>query len=99
MDNEYNTTAWGEVKADVYAGDPIGSKHEKYIEMSCEGDMESTREEEISICSSRWPAGTKILIEVPICPKCEDLDAEYQDKNGKCECGFDWKAWAEEQYS
>ncbi|MCF6459093.1 hypothetical protein [Pseudoalteromonas sp. MMG024] len=94
----YDVTAWGEVKADVYAGEPCGSKHEKFIEMSCQDDMESTTEKEINICSSRWPVGTKITIETPLCPSCE-TDAELQNEDGKCECGFDWKIWAEEQYS
>lgn len=89
----YDVTAWGEVKADIYAGE----QHEKFIEMSCQGDMESTDENEIHICSSRWPVGTKIKIETPLCPTCE-TDAELQDENGKCECGFDWRVWAEEQY-
>jgi hypothetical protein len=88
----YNTSAWGEVKADVY------DDHKPYIEMSCEGDMGSTREDDVNIDSKRWPPGTKILIETPCCPECE-TDAELADDNGKCECGLDWKIWAEEQYS
>ncbi|KZN58914.1 hypothetical protein N473_26215 [Pseudoalteromonas luteoviolacea CPMOR-1] len=97
-DIEYDTSAWGEVKADIYAGEPCGSKHEKYIEMSCRDDMGSVNEKDIIICSSIWPVGTKISIEIPLCPECE-TDAKLQDKAGKCECGFDWKTWAEEQYS
>ena len=31
-DLEYDTSAWGEIKADVYAGEPCGSKPEKYID-------------------------------------------------------------------
>ena len=96
---DYDLTSWGEVKADVYAGEPSGSKHEKYIEISTQGDMGSESEKEITICAKRWPVGTKIRIETPLCPEC-DADAELQDENGLCECGgFDWKLWAEEQYS
>lgn len=67
--------------------------------MYCEGDMDSSGPmDEISFDKKRWPVGAKITVEVPCCPNCH-LDAEFADDKGKCECGFDWKNWAEEQYS
>ncbi|WP_289992113.1 hypothetical protein [Photorhabdus laumondii] len=93
----YKTTAWGEVKADVYSGEKC-DEHKPFIEMFCDGDMESDTTNEITFDSKRWPVGTKIRIEVPCCPEC-NFDAEFQDESGKCECGFDWKNWAEGQYS
>lgn len=92
--------SWGVVKANVYAGDNC-DQHEPYIEMYCEGDMESSGPmNEICFDKNRWPVGTKITFHVPCCPNPEcDLDAEFQDEHGKCECGFDWKNWAEEKYS
>ena len=94
----YNTTAWGEVKVDVYAGENC-DQHRPYIEACCEGDMDSEQMDDFSFDAKRWPPGTKIRIEVPCCPKCEH-DAEFADENGICQCGeFDWKNWAEEQYS
>lgn len=94
---EYNVVATGEVKVDVYCGDSC-QEHTPYIETQCEGDMASEQMSDFSFDAKRWPAGTKILVQVPQCPKCE-MDAEYQDEHKKCECGFDWKVWAEEQYS
>ena len=94
---EYHVVASGEVKADVYCGESC-DQHEPYIEAQCEGDMDSEKMKDFSFDAKRWPVGTKISIEVPRCPGCE-MDAEFQDKHGKCECGFDWKNWADEQYS
>lgn len=97
---DYNVVAGGEVKADVYCGDSC-DQHEPYIEAWCEGDLGSERMTALSFDSGRWPVGTKIQVLVPQCPG-EDchVDAEQQDESGKCtECGFDWKEWAERQYS
>ncbi|EMT5674089.1 hypothetical protein [Morganella morganii] len=93
----YKAASWGEVKADVYSGESC-NEHRPFIEMLCDGDMESCIEDEVTFRASRWPVGTKITVEVPCCPTC-GLDAEYQDKAGRCECGFDWKEWAENKYS
>lgn len=97
---DYNVIAGAEVKANVYCGDSC-DKHEPYIEAWCEGDMDSESMKQIVIDSDRWPVGTKIKILIPQCPTHDcHVDAEMQDENGKCtECGFDWKNWAEEQYS
>ncbi|WP_416778178.1 hypothetical protein ACNFJN_08285 [Xenorhabdus budapestensis] len=94
-DITYKIASWGEVKADVYS--EICDEH-KFIEISCDGDMESDTAEKITFDVKRWPVGTKITVSVPCCPTC-GLDAEFQDSAGKCECGFDWRDWAEEQYS
>lgn len=94
---DYNIIAGAEIKADVYCGDNC-DQHEPYIEAWCEGDMDTTKEEVIVFDVKRWPVGTKIQVQVPCCPNCH-LDAEHQNDEGECECGFDWKNWAEEQYS
>ncbi|CDG88104.1 hypothetical protein [Xenorhabdus bovienii] len=96
-DITYKTASWGEVKADIYSG-KNSDEHKPFIEISCDGDMESDTAEEITFDVKRWPVGTKITVEVPCCPTC-GLDAEFQNEEGKCECGFDWRNWAEEQYS
>ncbi|RAW91285.1 MULTISPECIES: hypothetical protein [unclassified Photorhabdus] len=94
---KYKTASWGEVKADVYAGENCDA-HNPFIEIYCDGDMESDTAGKITFDVQRWPVGTKITVEVPCCPTC-GLDAEFQDSAGKCECGFDWRNWAKEQYS
>ncbi|MDE1493237.1 hypothetical protein [Xenorhabdus bovienii] len=96
-DITYKTASWGEVKVDIYSG-KNSDERRSFIEVFCDGDMESETIDEINFDSNRWPVGTKIRIEIPCCPEC-GLDAEFQDEEGACECGFDWRNWAEEQYS
>lgn len=99
-DIDYDIISGAEIKADVYAGENC-DQHEPYIETWCEGDMDTNTSKEISFDCKRWPVGTKLQVMVPTCPG-EDChaNAELQDENGKCtECGFDWKNWANEQYS
>lgn len=94
---KYTATAGAEFKADIYSG-KNSDKHKTYIEAWCEGDTGTERLKRINFDAKRWPVGTKLIVEVPCCPGCH-LDAEHQNKKGKCpECGFDWKNWAEEQY-
>lgn len=99
MKIDYNVVSGAEVKANVYCGESC-DQHEPYIEVWCEGDMGSETMKEISFDSKRWPVGTKIQVLVPQCPNSDcHADAELQH-DGKCtECGFDWKNWADEQYS
>ncbi|EPM4946599.1 Gp49 family protein [Vibrio cholerae] len=94
---QYRTSAWAEVKCDVYSGDNC-DEHRPYIEATCEGDMDSEVMDEITFSSQRWPVGTKIKVEVPCCPDCH-LDVEFKGDDGKCECGFDWVEWVEHKYS
>jgi hypothetical protein len=82
----------GEVKVDVY-GEENCDEHRKYWNLYCEGDMESQNTvEDVVLTLSSFPAGARISIRVPICPRCE----EGEDT---CDCGFDWKQWTEEEYS
>ncbi len=47
-----------------------------------------------------FPAGTKIVITVPLCPECEaPADLGHFAESKKCDCGFDWKEWTENEYS
>lgn len=88
----YKVILSGEMKVDYY-----DENESKYIESTFEGDMASERMTSLIIDPRRWPTGTKIKIEVPCCPNC-GVDAEYQSLPF-CECGFDWRQWAENEYS
>ncbi|EGQ7854350.1 hypothetical protein IBP95_003863 [Vibrio vulnificus] len=96
---QYKAVVWGQVKANVYAGENC-DQHERYIEAFADGDMDSANIKAFGFSASRFPAGTKFVIQVPVCPneQCH-LDAEFQSAEGKCECGFDWKNWTENKYS
>lgn len=54
-------------------------------------DEENTDLESIELNPKAFPAGTRITIQVPLCPKC-NMEQEM------CECGFDWVAWTECNY-
>ena len=65
----------------------------KYFESESEGDQAAELLDIIDFNAKHYPLGTVIRLEVPECPKC-GLPADYQDANGKCDCGFDWEEWA-----
>ena len=81
-----------ELKVDVYAGEKC-DEHRKYWNAYATGDMQDEDfSEPIELALEQFPPGTKITITVPCCPDCEEIQET-------CDCGFDWKKWAEEQYS
>lgn len=81
---------------DIYAG-----KNGDEIRPRWVADVEKEGKTEIDGCieldPSTFPPGTKILIQVPLCPTCQ-LDADCSNGGGICDCGFDWNRWTEEQY-
>jgi hypothetical protein len=81
-----------ELKVDCYGGENC-DEHRKYWQCYCEGDKDAEdTESDITFNLSNFPPGTKINVEEPNCPKCFDICS-------CCDCGFDWKKWAEEKYS
>lgn len=95
-DIEYREIMWAEMKPDIYGGDSC-DQHVAAWECHAEGDMDAEHGlKEIGLSAATFPPGTKIAISVPCCPDC-GLNADFAQK-GKCECGFDWKAWTEERY-
>ena len=97
MKLEYRTIDAAEMKPDLYAGESCDNYRPTWV-VSIPKQGEERLSGNLELDPHHYPAGTRILIEVPVCPDC-DLDAEYKDINGKCECGFDWTAWANNQYS
>lgn len=87
------TTA--EMAPDVYDGDKCDQVKPRWF-VCTEGDQSGSHEDDITFKSSDYPAGTKITVEIPQCPKCQQ-DAEMckDDKN----CSFDWNEWTENKYS
>ncbi|WIX32530.1 hypothetical protein QO259_17225 [Salinicola sp. JS01] len=95
-DIRYQETMWAEMKPDIYGGESC-DQHVPAWECKAEGDMDVERGlKDIEFSASAFPPGTKIVVSLPCCPDC-GLDAGFS-QNGACECGFDWKAWAEERY-
>jgi len=68
------------------------------------GDEEYGEVLKLEIDAYQVPPGTRVIIEVPVCPKCGDPadmnePRRRQRKWPNCDCGFSWSKWTEEQYS
>lgn len=80
-----------ERKVDCYGGESC-EEHIPLWWMFAEGDKDSDQSgEPLTLKPEHFPAGTRITVEVPACPDCE-CHPEH------CQCGFDWKQWAEDRY-
>lgn len=80
----------------VYGGES-DEEHEPRWAIHAEGDRDNVVDKEpLILRCEQFPAGTVVTVEVPVCPEC-GLDAELCEANE--DCGFDWKQWAEDEYS
>lgn len=94
----YELTMWAAMEPNVYAGESC-DEHAPRWHAHAEGNRESEHLSIITLDSKTFPAGTKVSIEVPCCPECGiSADFAHAQNTQLCECGFDWKAWAEDQY-
>ena len=106
LDNDktqYVEIMWAEQKPDCYDG-PTCDQLKAQWSCYCDGDKQGEDGlEDIELKASIFPPGTKIVISVPICPNPDcDLNADWakhEPNPGICECGFDWKEWATNEYS
>lgn len=99
-----------EVRADVYGG-PKFNEVSTYFNTYCDGDMQDDNHtNDLVLQVKDLPPGARIIVEYPCCPSCgtprQDVlklkDGGVREIVGhepKCECGFDWNQWVEEQYS
>ena len=91
-ETKYEEVARAEMHPDVYGG-PNSDQITPMWEGHWDGDMESFHDRSpINLPPEKFPPGTRVIVQMPLCPECE-LNCEL------CSCGFDWKAWAKEQYS
>lgn len=93
---KYRTVAWAEMKPDCYGGfecDEIVPMWDSYWD----GDMDSDHSTDPLILDcTRFPAGTKVTIEMPCCPECgQDVEMCKLDES----CSFDWEQWTLDRYS
>lgn len=95
MAEKYTDIGHAERTVDCYGGDSC-EEHIPQWRVYSEGDMgDSEDTAPLTLDPKSFPAGTKITIEVPVCPKCEK-DAELCASTG---CDFDWRQWAEDRYA
>jgi len=104
---EYHQVMGAEVAPNLYGGKNCNQEIPMWTCVA-EGDKDEERGflKNITLSARTFPAGTKVIIEEPICPNCRSL--RYMKfpvpKRGSlfidvCECGFDWKLWVKNRYS
>lgn len=97
------------LELDVYCGEKC-NKSEPQWNSYCDGDMDSNISSKPIILSPlHFPPGTKVSISVPTCPECNlpRMSSGGQNDQGetivtheaKCDCGFDWLACEQNEYS
>lgn len=92
LEKQMKPIMWAELKVDCYSG-PCCNQHRRFWDGFGDGDKEGGEIGEVlTLAATGFPAGTKIVISIPVCPECHE-DAEM------CRCGFDWHKWAEERYA
>ena len=88
---KYSVIMTAERRDDVYAG-PLCQDHEPQWWVHAHGDKsDEVSQAPIIFDCKLFPAGTLITVEIPVCPLCE-CDVQM------CDCGYDWKTWAEQTY-
>jgi hypothetical protein len=92
----YLETMWAEMKPDIYGGESA-EEHIPLWYLTCLGDKGDVADSnEIQLAANTFPPGTKIVISVPCCPKCDQEVEMCQLDEG---CDFDWHEWTEGRYS
>ena len=97
---KYREVMWAEQAPDVYDG-PNCDQHRPDWRTNEDGsgEVDTGGQDILELAASTFPAGTKVVISVPLCPTCGDSADLGHHMGGKCDCGFDWKAWANDEYS
>lgn len=98
---KYIEVMWAEQAPDIYTG-PRFDEHRPdwQVNEAGSGDVDRGGQDLCQLKADCFPAGTKIVISVPLCPRCgESSDLGHFAKEQKCDCGFDWYKWTEEKYS
>lgn len=90
VDPNYTTTQWSELKLNQMPDDKEAS-----FECFAQDDMQSEKEQIITIHAKDYPVGTRVVIQEPLCPHCyQTPDVCKQDED----CDFDWNNWALNRY-
>jgi hypothetical protein len=98
---EYRETMEAMQKPDVFDG-PNHDQHRPQWVGETEGGRDGSEaiEGNIELAPHTFPPGTKVSICEPVCPDCDEVPTlSGQSGEWKCGCDFDWKQWAEEQFS
>ena len=89
---------WAEQQPDCYAGETCDQQKARWY-FSAVGDKDSSHDSDpIVLDPSNFPPGTKVVVSLPSCPDCGSPIMSLGTPAEPCECGFDWKEWADGMY-
>lgn len=101
---EFRETMRAQQAPDVYDGPECNQHRPRWIG-AAEGDKDGDGPigETLELAAKTFPPGTKVSVSEPVCPRCHEVPAlmNLPGQSGQWECGcdFDWKNWAEEEFS
>lgn len=88
---EYLQVGCAEMSPDIYGGEDC-NEHIAQWKAYFDGDKDSGFVDVIKLDSAHFPAGTRIVVSMPMCPDCNETQET-------CQCGFDWMEWIEDNYA
>lgn len=93
---EFQEVMWAEQVPDVYIGAKCDEIKPQWLGCA-KGDKDGTgpigdAHGRLILDCKTFPAGSKVVISEPICPKCNVMAS-------CCACGFDWEEWAKVRFS
>ena len=98
---EYSADFYGEVKPEEQGlyDEPVTFTLEWHAWGEGDKDGPGPVGDVITLQADHFPIGSKLTVEVPLCPECQ-WPAPVPSIDGyKCYgCEFDWQAWALEEY-
>lgn len=91
------------MEPDVYDGADCDQLKPRWI-AGVEKEGDCSLGDVISFNAMHFPPGTRVVIEVPDCPKCGkssemNIPTEFDREWPDCDCGFSWTEWAKDEYS
>ena len=94
------------MEPDCYAGESCDKLRPRWMtSYPKEGKEEDGETLKLEMPAAMFPPGTRVTIEVPVCPKCGD-PADMNGSDGKshknwprCDCGFSWTKWVKDTFS
>ncbi len=98
-DLEYRDQMWFEQKPNVYGGDNLDEHIPQWWGYAAGDKQDDMTHDHLVFRSEDFPPGTKIIVKEPLCPKCNEVYANCMVRGRDGDCNFDWKSWAEGQYS
>lgn len=91
---KYRETMSAVQAPDVYDG-PNCNRHRPQWVGSADGEIGQT----LKLSARTFPPGTQVVVSEPCCPHCDEVPSWYPRKGWRCGCDFDWKAFAEDEFS